>query len=186
MHHVALIDAKHTVQLFVSAALVMAVAGCSTPRSALKPLPDTPAVVYAIPPSQAFAIARKAIVSAASSCGAESVHVDEISRGDGDRGYEANYRSWLYRSSLVRRLYVIRTSGITQGGQPIDGFRFEITYDLYAHREAPWPQRCELSLARTLQTALDATGTGAIVRVNPAISTFRSPTPPAGARSPGG
>jgi hypothetical protein len=53
------------------------VAGCATPHSTLKPNPDSPEIIYAIPRSQAFAIARGAIQSAASHCGADDVHVEE-------------------------------------------------------------------------------------------------------------
>jgi hypothetical protein len=97
----------------------------------VKPSPDGPEVIYDIPQSQDFAIARGAILSAAPRCGASDVHIDKISRGDGLRGYEADYRSWFYRFYIPRRLYVVPTAGITASGQQIDGFRFELTYYYY-------------------------------------------------------
>lgn len=45
--------------------MALLVAGCSTQHSALNPSPDSPAVIYAIPQSQAFAIAHGAILSSA-------------------------------------------------------------------------------------------------------------------------
>src|ERR1700688_1135368 len=108
--------------------IVLLVAGCSTQHSALNPGPDSSAVIYSIPQSQAFAIARGAIQSAALRCGADDVHVDKISRGDGLRGYEADYDSWFYHFYIPRRLYVVPAAGIAASGQQIDGFRFEITY----------------------------------------------------------
>ena len=42
--------------------MALLVAGCSTQHSALNPSPDSPAVIYAIPQSQAFAIAHGAII----------------------------------------------------------------------------------------------------------------------------
>jgi hypothetical protein len=73
--------------------IVLIVTGCATPHSALKPSPDGPEVIYAIPQSQAFAIAGGAIRAAALRCGADYLHIDKISRGGGLRGYEADYRS---------------------------------------------------------------------------------------------
>src|SRR5579863_6627003 len=92
------------------------VTGCATPHLAPKPNPDGPEVIYAIPQSQAFAIARKAIQSAVSRCGADYLHVDKISRGDGIRGYEAEYGSWFYRFYIPRRLYVVPAAGIGANG----------------------------------------------------------------------
>jgi hypothetical protein len=107
--------------------IALLVAGCSTQHSALNPSPGSSAVIYAIPQSQAFAIARGAILSAARHCGADDVHIDEISRGDGLRGYEADYDSWFYRFHIPRSLYVVPAAGTAASGQRIDGFRFEIT-----------------------------------------------------------
>jgi hypothetical protein len=163
MRHPAWLNITCGVLFSASMALLMAVAGCATPKSARMPSPDAPAVIYAIPQSQAFAIAHKSILSAAQRCGADSVHVDEISRGGGQRGYEADYRGLTFPSRLTRRLYVIPASGITESGQQVDGFRFQITYDLYENREAPVPQGCERALFRTLLTTLDATGTATTV-----------------------
>jgi hypothetical protein len=143
--------------------IVLLVAGCSTQYSALNPRPDTPAIIYAIPQSQAFAIARGAILSAAPHCGADDVHIEEISRGDGLLGYEADYDSWFYGFFISRHLYVVPTVGIGEGGQQIDGFRFEITYRYFRGLRAVYPRLpgggCEKTLISALLTALDATGT---------------------------
>lgn len=154
---------KRAVRLFIA----LSVAGCATQHSALEPSPDRPAVIYAIPQSQAFAIARDAILSAAPRCGADGVQIDEISRGDGIRGYEADYDSVFYRFFILRRLYVIPTAGIAASGQQIDGFRFEIIY--YPFRGwRPMYNRlpgggCEKILASALLAALDATATATSV-----------------------
>jgi hypothetical protein len=146
---------------------VLLVAGCSTQHSALNPNPDSPAVIYAIPQSQAFAIARGAIQSAAPLCGADYLHIDKIGRGDGLRGYEADYTSWFYGSFIPRRLWVVPTAGIEASGQQIDGFRFEITYYYYRGLRAVNPRLpgggCEKSLISALHTALEATGTATSV-----------------------
>ena len=143
--------------------IALIVAGCATPHSALNPSPDSPAVIYAIPQSQAFTIAHKAIVSAAPRCGADYLHIDEISRGDGLRGYEADYRSWFYRFYIPRRLYVVPAAGIAASGQQIDGFRFEITYYYYRGLRAVNPRLpgggCEKTLISALLASLEATGT---------------------------
>ena len=147
------------------------VAGCATPHSALKPNPDSPEIIYAIPQSQAFAIAREAILSAAPRCGADGVHIEKISRGDGIRGYEADYDGLFYRFFIQRRLYVVPTAGIGASGQLIDGFRFEITYFAYRGWRRGWmPVQnrlpgggCEKTLTSSLLAALGATGTATSV-----------------------
>ena len=148
---------------FICSCLLL-VTGCATPRSALKPNPDSPEVIYAIPQSQAFAIAREVILSSAPPCGADGVHIKEVRRGDGMRGYEANYQGSFYRFFVLRRLYVIPTAGIGASGQQIDGFRFEITY--FARRRGWMPVEarlpgggCEKTLISALVAALGATGT---------------------------
>jgi hypothetical protein len=147
--------------------LALIVAGCSTQHSALKPSPDGPEVIYAIPQSQAFSIARGAIRSAALRCGADEVHIDKISRGDGLRGYEADYRSWFYRSYIPRRLWVVPTAGIGASGEQIAGFRFEITYYYYRGLRAMNVRLpgggCENTLISSLLAALQATGTATSV-----------------------
>ena len=147
--------------------IALIVAGCATPHSGLNPSPDSPAVIYAIPQSQAFTIAHKAIVSAAPRCGADYLHIDEISRGDGLRGYEADYRSWFYRFYIPRRLWVVPTAGIEASGQEIDGFRFEITYYYYRGLGAENIRLpgggCEKTLISALHTALESTGTATSV-----------------------
>jgi hypothetical protein len=147
--------------------IVLLVAGCSTQHSALKPNPDSPEIIYAIPQSQAFAIARGAILSAASHCGADDVHVEEMSRGDGIRGYKAGFDSWFYRFFIERRLYVVPTAGVATSGQQIDGFRFEITNYYFRGWRPVYPRLpgggCEKTLISALHAALDATGTATSV-----------------------
>ena len=147
--------------------IALIVAGCSTQHAALNPNPDSPEVIYAISQSQAFAIARGAIQSAALRCGADDVHVDKISRGDGLRGYQADYDSWFYRFYIPRRLYVVPAAGIAASGEHVDGFRFEITY--YYYRGLRTVQLrlpgggCENTLTSALHAALQATGTATSV-----------------------
>lgn len=145
----------------------LVVTGCATPNLAPKPSPDGPEVIYAIPQSQAFAIARGAIQSAAPLCGADYLHVDKISRGDGLRGYEADYGSWIYRFYIPRRLYVVPAAGIAANGQQIDGFRFEITYYYYREVRAVNIRLpgggCEKTLISALHAALETTGTATSV-----------------------
>jgi hypothetical protein len=147
--------------------IALLVAGCSTQHSALNPSPDSSAVIYAIPQSQAFAIARGAIQSAALRCGADYVHIDKISRGDGLRGYQAEYRSWFYRFFIPRRLYVVPAAGIAASGEQIDGFRFEITYYYYRGLRDVNPRLpgggCEKTLISALLAASEATGTATSV-----------------------
>lgn len=143
--------------------IALIVAGCSTQNSTLQPSPNRAGVIYTIPQARAFAIARAAIRSAAQPCGAEDVHVDEISRGDGLRGYEADYRSWFYRFYIPRRLYVVPATGIGASGRQIDGFRFAITYYYYRGLRAVNVRLpgggCEKTLIDALLAALQATGT---------------------------
>jgi hypothetical protein len=147
--------------------MALLVTGCSTQRSVLNPSPDSSAVIYVIPQAQAFAIARGAIQSAALRCGADDVHVDKISRGDGLRGYEADYKSWFYRFYIPRRLYVVPAAGIAASGQPIEGFRFEMTYYYYRGLRPVNPRLpgggCEKTLISALLAALQATGTATLV-----------------------
>jgi len=154
---------KHEARLLMA----LVVAGCSTQHSVLKPSPNSAEVIYAVPQSQAFAIARGAIWSAAQRCGAEDVHVDKVSRGDGLRGYEADYRSWFYRFYVPRRLYVVPAIGIGASGRQIDGFRFEITYYYYRGLRAVNVRLpgggCENTLITALFEALQATGTATSV-----------------------
>jgi hypothetical protein len=147
---------------------VLLVAGCSTRHSDLNPTPYKSAIIYVIPQSQAFAIARKAIQSAAPLCAADTLHVDKIQRGDGLRGYEADYGGSFYRFFVHRNLYAIPTAGIGASGQQIDGFRFEITYDGMMPGYMPIQARlpgggCQKTLTGALQAALDATGTATTV-----------------------
>jgi hypothetical protein len=145
----------------------LVVAGCATPNLAPKPSSDGPEVIYAIPQSQAFAIARGAIQSAAQRCGADYLHVDKISRGDGLRGYEADYGSWFYRFYIPRRLYVVPAAGIAANGQQIDGFRFELAYYYYRGLRAVNIRLpgggCEETLIGALLAGLEATGSATSV-----------------------
>jgi hypothetical protein len=148
------------------------VAGCATPHSALKQNPDSSEIIYAIPQSQAFAIAREAILSAAPLCGADGVQIKKISRGDGIRGYEADYEGLFYHFFVLRNLYVIPTAGVAASGQQMDGFRFKITYygssmgwmRGYMPVQARLPGGgCERTLTGALLAALGATGTATSV-----------------------
>lgn len=147
--------------------IALIVTGCATPNLAPKPSPNVPEVIYAIPQSQAFAIARAAISAAALRCGAEDVHVDKVSRGDGVRGYEADYRSWFYRFYIPRRLWVVPAAGIGASGQQIEGFRFEMTYYYYRGLRAVNIRLpgggCEKTLLSALLAALQGTGTATSV-----------------------
>jgi len=169
MRHVALFNTPYRLLPVACLLPLVAVAGGATHQTTLAPSPDTPAVIYAIPQSQAFAIVRNAIQSAAARCDAEEVHIEETSRGGGIggsiRGYQAYYRGEIRRFVLMRKLYVIPSAGIAASGQQIDGFRFEITYDLLRNpgSVAGPGAACEKALASTLETALDATGTATAV-----------------------
>jgi hypothetical protein len=163
--------ATMTTARLLAPVLVVLVAGCATPHAALKSNPNGPEIIYAIPQSQAFAIAREAILSAAPSCGADGVQIKEIRRGDGIRGYEADYDSLFYRFFIQRHLYVIPTAGSGASGQQIDGFRFEITYFGYLGWMRGWmPLQtrlpgggCEKTLAGALLASLSATRTATSV-----------------------
>jgi hypothetical protein len=147
--------------------IALLVTGCATPHLAPKPSPDTPEVIYAIPQSQAFAIALGAIRSAALRCGADRVHIEKISRGGGIRGYEADYYSWIYRFYIPRRLWVVSAAGIGASGEQIDGFRFEISYYYYRGLRAMNVRLpgggCEQTLISGLLATLQATGTATSV-----------------------
>ena len=95
------------------------------------------------------------------------MHIEEISRGDGNRGYEADYDSWFYGFNVPRDLYVIPTAGIAVSGQQIDGFRFEITYRYFRGLRGVYPRLpgggCEKTLIVALHAALEATGTATSV-----------------------
>jgi len=152
-----------------AAAILIAVlvSGCATPNLAPKSSPNGPEVIYAIPQSQAFEIARGALQSAALRCGADYLHIDKISRGDGLRGYEADYSSWFYRFYIPRRLYVVPAVGIAANGQQIDGFRFELTYYYYRGLRAVNVRLpgggCEKTLNSGLLATLQATGSATCV-----------------------
>jgi hypothetical protein len=91
------------------------------------------------------------------------VHIDKISRGDGLRGYEADYDSLFYSFFVTQRLYVVPAAGIAVSGQQIDGFRFEIS-PLVLQRGGAFPGgECKKILISALHTALEATGTATSV-----------------------
>ena len=148
--------------------IALLVTGCATADLAPKPSPDShdsPEIIYAIPQSQAFAIARGAILSSARRCGADDVHIDKISGGDGREGYEADYDSFFYHFNIPRRLWVVPADGIGASGQQIDGFRFEISYywALRAENIRLPGGGCQKTLISALHTALEATGTATMV-----------------------
>jgi hypothetical protein len=150
--------------------IALLVTGCATADLAPKPSPDShdsPEIIYAIPQSQAFAIARGAILSSARRCGADDVHIDKISGGDGREGYEADYDSFFYHFNIPRRLWVVPTAGIAESGRQIDGFRFEITYYYFRGLRAVKLRLpgggCEETLITSLLAALQATGTATSV-----------------------
>ena len=167
MRHKALFNARYRAPLIAGLVSSCVLAGCETVNPAPKPGPSGPEIIYAIPQSQAFAIAHEAILSAAPRCGADGVQIKEISRGGGIRGYEAAYESLFYGFFIERHLYVIPTAGIEANGQQADGFRFEITYrPLLGSRRGWMPVQtrlpgggCEKMLANSLVAALAATGT---------------------------
>jgi hypothetical protein len=173
MRRVALFNSVSRVLPLASLVPLIAVAG-DAKLHFLEPSPDTPAVIYAIPQSQALAIAREAIRSAAGRCGvaADEVRIGDVRlRGGGIgrsvRGYWATYRLDDTRFYLLRQLYILPAAGTAGSGQQIDGFRFEITNWIRsgsaAGPGAAWGADCEKALASSLQTALDATGTATTV-----------------------
>jgi hypothetical protein len=170
MRHKALFNVQYRV-LLIAGLVSCVLAGCETANSTLKPIPGGPEIIYAIPQSQAFEIAHEAILSAAPRCGADDVQIKEISRGDGIRGYEADYEGLFYGFFIERHLYVIPTAGIEANGQQTRGFRFEITYrPLLGWRRGWMPMQtrlpgggCEKTLANALVAALGATGTATSV-----------------------
>jgi hypothetical protein len=145
--------------------------GCATPHSTVNANPDSRGFIYAIPQSEAFTIAREAILSAAPSCGADGVQIKKITRGDGIRGYEAAYGSVFYHFFVQRHLYVVPATGIGASGQPVDGFRFEITYFGYLGSMRGWvPVQtglpgggCEKTLIEALGASLGKTATATSV-----------------------
>jgi hypothetical protein len=180
MRHVAWFNTLYRVLPVASLAPLIAVAGDATHHTLLwAPSPDTPAVIYAIPQSQAFAIAREAIRSTAARCGvaADEARIVEMTGAGGAgpsiRGYVVSYRGENSRFFLLRQLFVISTAGIAGSSQQIYGFRFEITNFIPGSGAGPgaaWGAACEKALASTLQTALDATDTATTVtslRVRP-------------------
>jgi hypothetical protein len=173
MRRVALFNTLYRVLPVASLLPLIAVAGNATHHILLEASPNTLAVIYAIPQSQALAITREAIRSAAARCGvaADEVRVGEMRMRGGIggwiRGYWASYRGEDSRFFVLRELFIIPTAGTAGSGQQIDGFRFEITNWIRGGSgtgpAAAWGAACEKTLASSLQTALDATGTATTV-----------------------
>jgi len=136
--------------------LTLLVTGCSTQYSALNPNPDRPAVIYAIPRSEALSVAREALLSATSRYGANYIHIDEVDAGR-FQGYQVTYQG-TFHGEIIRRLYVIPTTGVAANGQRVDGFRFVIMR-AYCNPGVD----CDKPLEGSLQTALDATGAASSV-----------------------
>lgn len=163
MRHMALFTVQFRVLLTASLMSCCVLGGCESANSARKPSADSPGVIYAVPQSQAFAIVRAAILSSAPRCGADELHIEKMRRGDGMRGYEADYASVFYHFFIVRRVYVVPAAGIAASGRQIDGFRFEII-DCAFRGWMPVQNRlpeggCEKTLTSALLAALGATGT---------------------------
>jgi hypothetical protein len=142
--------------------IALSIAGCSTQYSSQKLTPDSPKVIYALPQSEAFAMARQAMASAPRNSMGGEYRIDAI---HGQlQGYQLIYHGWAYRSHFEQKLYVIPVAGIGAGGQEINGFRFHII--------GPWSgvgydfiraAGQDSSLTRTLKAALDSTGSTALV-----------------------
>jgi hypothetical protein len=79
-------------------------------------------------------------------------------------GYRLVYHGWYYVHTFTQNLYVIPVAGVGAGGQEINGFRFLITgagpVVGYAFVRAAAQ---DTSLAKTLNAALDSTGTTSLV-----------------------
>lgn len=145
--------------------IALLVAGCSTQHSALQPSPDNPKIIYAMPESEAFAMAYQAMASAPRDYTLGEYRIDAISGQL--RGYQLVYHGWAYFRTFKQNLYVIPVAGVGAGGQPIHGFRFQITgpwsgvlgveYS-FVHAAAQ-----DISLSKTLKAALDSTGTTVLV-----------------------
>lgn len=164
---------KHGAALLIA----LSAAGCSTQHPSLKQSPDRPAVIYAVPQSKAFAVARASVMSAAERCGADGVHIDLASGPL--QGYSVLYSSVHYRFVYALHLDVIPAAGTGDSGQAVDGFRFGISTSYWPLIvRGPEGQACDKSLASTLQAALDATGTATLV------TNLRYHQRAAGARSP--
>ena len=136
--------------------IALLVGGCSTQQSTLKPIYNSPKEIYAVPESEAFAMALQAIMSARPDYN-KFDRVDIREMGGYFRGYEVTYEAWSFpRACFLERLYVIPAAGVAPNGRQTAGFRFVTT-------GAGWPlfrsTEQDTQLAGTLKAALDATGT---------------------------
>jgi len=155
---------KHAASLLIA----LLVAGCASHQSALKPSPDSPRVIYAVPQSEAFAMAHQAMVSAPRGCTLGEYRITAIHDHDAIHdqliGYRLVYHGWYYVHSFTQNLYVIPVAGVGAGGQEINGFRFLITGSGpkvgYAFLRGAAQ---DSSLAKTLNAALDSTATTSFV-----------------------
>ena len=134
-------------------------AGCSAQLTTLKPIYHSPAAIYAVPESEAFAMAHQAIISARPDFHFDRVEFREM--GGYFRGYEVTYQAWsLPRACFMERLYVIPAAGVAPNGRETAGFRFVLT-------GAGWPlfrsTEEDTQLAGTLKAALDARGTSTTI-----------------------
>ena len=90
MRHMALLNKRHRVLLVTSLVLLIAVAGCSTHHSALKPNPDGSPGIYAVPQSQASApIAPSADASARDAESAALAWLGLVDAGDYPQSWNA-------------------------------------------------------------------------------------------------
>lgn len=155
---------KHTASLLIA----LSVAGCSTHHSALKPSSDSPKVIYAVPQSEAFAMARQAMVSAPRWRTLGEYQITAIHDHDAIHdqliGYRLVWHGWTYFQTFTQNLYVIPVTGVGAGGQEINGFRFLITaagpvvgYEFLRGAAQ------DHSLVKTLNAALDSTETTTLV-----------------------
>ena len=134
--------------------IALLLGGCSTQLTTLKPIYRSPAEIYAVPESEAFAMAHQAILSVRPDYQFDRVDVREMSGYF--RGYEVTYEAWSFpRACIIERLYVIPAGGVASNGRETAGFRFVTT-------GAGWPlfrsTEEDTQLAGTLKAALDATG----------------------------
>lgn len=160
---------KHATRLLIG----LLVVGCATQHTTSKPNSYSLRDIYAIPESEAFAIAGKAIVSAIPSYNLDKVEIGEM--GGDFRGYRVFYQALTFpRVCFAQRLYVLPVAGVTSSGQEVYGFRFEIT-----GRGGSFVRGAEQDreLARTLKAALDATGTVTAV-TNLRIRPYAEASPP--------
>lgn len=155
---------RHAASLLIA----LSVAGCSTNHSALQPSPDSPKIIYAVPQSEAFAMAHQAMVSAPRGYTLGEYRIDAIRDHDAVHdqliGYRLVYNGWYYFHTFTQNLYVIPVAGVGAGGQEINGFRFLVTgagpVVGYAFVRAAAQ---DSSLAKSLNAALDSTGATTLV-----------------------